>query len=92
MNINFKNVTEVEKARRKIDVQELHLIKKILQEGIDANIFNIQNKDITAMMIQFALRGVEIPYIKDSIRNKLKNNRENIINFLLRALKKETSE
>jgi AcrR family transcriptional regulator len=84
----FNNVMEVEKARRRIDIQELQIIRRILQEGVDKDIFFIENIDITAMMIHFGLRGVEIPYIKDSIQDKLKSNRENIIKFLLRGLKK----
>lgn len=84
----FRDVHEVEKARRKIDAEEMLLIKQILQEGIDKNMFYVENIDITVMMIQFSLRGVEIPYTRDNIRDKLRSNRENIIKFLLRALKK----
>ena len=84
----FRDVYEVEKARRKIDAEEMILIKKMLQEGIENGMFYVENIDITAMMIQFSLRGVEIPYTRDNIREKLRSNRENIIKFLLRALKK----
>ena len=84
----FRDVYEVEKARRKIDAEEMILIKRMLQEGIDKDMFYVENIDITVMMIQFSLRGVEIPYTRDNIREKLRSNRENIIKFLLRALKK----
>ena len=84
----FNNLMEVEKARRKIDIEEQKIIKEILQEGIDKNIFYVESIDITVMMIQFALRGVEVPYVKDNIREKLRKNRENIIKFLLRGLKR----
>ena len=84
----FNNLVEVEKARRKIDIEELKIIKKILQEGIDKDIFRVESIEITVMMIHFALRGIEVPYIKDNIREKLRKNRENIIKFLLRGLKK----
>lgn len=83
----FNDVVEVEKARRKIDIEEQKIIKKILQEGIEKNVFFVENIEITVMMIQFSLRGVEVPYIKDNIREKLRSNRENIIKFLLRGLK-----
>ena len=84
----FNNLAEVEKARRKMDAEEQKFIQKILQEGIDKGVFYTENIDITVIMIQFALRGSEVPYIKDNIREKLRSNRENIINFLLRALRK----
>ena len=84
----FRDVYEVEKARRKIDAEEMILIKRILQEGVDKDLFFVENIDITVMMIQFSLRGVEIPYTRDNIREKLRSNRENIIKFLLRALRK----
>lgn len=84
----FQDVSEVEKARKKIDIQELQMIKKILKEGVDKKVFQIENIDITAMMIHFGLRGVEIPYIKDNIREKLRSNRINITKFLLKGLKK----
>ncbi|MDR0873697.1 MAG: TetR/AcrR family transcriptional regulator [Prevotellaceae bacterium] len=84
----FNNVTEVERARRKIDIEEQKIIRKILQEGVEKGIFYMENIDITVMMIQFSLRGVEVPYIKDNIREKLRKNRENIIQFLLRGLKR----
>jgi AcrR family transcriptional regulator len=84
----FNNVTEVERARRKIDIEEQKIIRKILQEGVEKGIFYMENIEITVMMIQFSLRGVEVPYIKDNIREKLRSNRENIIKFLLRGLKR----
>ena len=84
----FNNLLEVEKVRRKIDIEEQKIIKKILQEGVEKNMFYIENINITVMMIQFALRGVEVPYIKDNIREKLRINRGSIIKFLLRGLKK----
>ena len=84
----FNNAMEVERVRRKIDIEEQKIIRKILQEGVEKGIFYTENIDITVMMIQFSLRGVEVPYIKDNIREKLRKNRENIIKFLLRGLKR----
>ena len=82
----FQDVATVEKCRKKIDIQELQIIKNILKEGVEKSYFHVENVDITAMMIHFGLRGIEIPYIKDNIREKLKNNRINITKFLLRGL------
>ncbi len=82
----FRNIYEVEKARRPIDMKEIRMIRSILEEGAEQNIFNIQNPQWAAMMILYSLKGVEAPYLKQNIGRYINDNRPLIINAIFNGL------
>ena len=64
----------IEKAREKDFHQEIKIIKNILKEGIEKNIFVIQDVELTSFAIISALRGLEYPWsIKISLPEIEKN-------------------
>ena len=84
----FNDVQEVEKVRRRLDIQNIRIIKKILGEGVEQQIFDIRDLDMAAMLIHYALRGIEIPYTKDFTRRKLNANRMEVVHFLVKGFRK----
>ena len=60
----FRDIWQVEKARKKFSIQETVLIKHILDDGIREGIFEIPDTDATAYIIHQALKGLEVPYIR----------------------------
>jgi AcrR family transcriptional regulator len=84
----FNDVQEVEKVRRRLDIQNIKIIKKILAEGVEQQLFDIRDLDMAAMLIHYAMRGIEIPYTKDSTRRKLNANRMEVVNFLVKGFRK----
>lgn len=64
----------IEKAREKDFYQEIKSVKNILNEGIENNIFVIQDAELTSFAIISALKGLEYPWsIKVSLPDIEKN-------------------
>jgi AcrR family transcriptional regulator len=82
----LKDIYEVEKARRPIDLKEIRMLKQILEAGKIAGIFKIESSQWTAMMILYALKGFEGPYLNNAISAYIKEHRERIIHHLLYGL------
>lgn len=59
----FRDIMRVENVRRKFDIKEIELIKTILIEGVQKKVFGIQNIDMTAKIIHYCVKGIEVPYI-----------------------------
>jgi len=86
-SVFFNNILEVTKARQKINSYELAFLRRILQEGIDKKVFFIDNIDIASQMILYALQGIEVPYTRVRIRDRIRKNKNGIVRFFLRSLK-----
>jgi len=82
----YTNHEEMERARRPIDYKEIRLIKEILNRGRIEGVFDIHDPNWTAMLILYAMKGIEPPYLKQSIGNYLDIHKDNIINMILRGL------
>lgn len=60
----FRDVVQLEHARRRLDVRELSILRSILQQGIDEGTFEIENASVVAVTIHYALRGLDLPNIR----------------------------
>ena len=60
----FRDVIQLEHARRRIDVRELTILRSILQQGIEEGTFEIDNASVVAVTIHYALRGLDVPNIR----------------------------
>lgn len=60
----FRNIVLVERARLRFDSQEILLLQKILKEGIQSGVFKVFDSRFTAVLIHYALKGMEVPYIR----------------------------
>jgi len=60
----FHDSWNVAKVRKRYNLQEIALIKKILTDGIEEGIFNIPDVETTTLLIHYALKGLEVPYIR----------------------------
>ncbi len=60
----FRNIWEVEKFRKKFDIQEMEILRAILKQGVDEGIFSISNVEVTALALHYSLRGLDVPYIR----------------------------
>ena len=83
----FKNAGQVELVRRQLDVREKMLLKSILSEGMEQKVFNIQDPEFVALMVHYALKGFEVPYIRGELENLMTKKKDPIINFLFYGLK-----
>ena len=83
----FKDIYEVERARKKIDKAELELIKGILKEGVETGAFREMDVEIISIVILYALKGLEIPYIKQKINFENKRNMDDVLEFIFKGIK-----
>ena len=82
----FRNIYEVEKARRSIDIKEIRRIKEIMDEGIRLGIFQIHSTQWAAMMMLYSLKGLEAPYLKNNIGTYIRDHRNIIIKTLFEGM------
>lgn len=88
----FRDIYEVERTRRKIDIQEIELIKSILREGIEKNLFKRMNVELSSIIILYALKGLEVPYIRENMGIEFEKNKNSIVDFVLAGIKLPTSK
>ena len=60
----FHDNWHVAKVRKGYNLREIALIKNILSSGIEEGVFNIPDVETTALLIHYALKGLEVPYIR----------------------------
>ncbi len=82
----FHDIYEVERTRRKINVKEIAIIKKILVEGIDKKVFKRMDPDLSSTIIFYALKGLEVPYIRQNISEEFEKNKSSIVEFVLQGI------
>lgn len=51
----------IERVRKKYDREEHITVRKILEEGVGRNVFNVQDPSLAATVICIAMKGLEIP-------------------------------
>jgi len=52
-------------------VKEIALIKNILAEGIEKKVFKRMEPNLSAMIIFYAIKGLEVPYIRQNISERI---------------------
>lgn len=57
--------------RKDFDRKEVVLFRRILREGKEANLFDIDNVEITADILHYCIKGIEVPYIRGQIGEEL---------------------
>lgn len=87
----FHDIYEVERKRRKVDVKEIALIRSIIAEGIEKNIFKRMDLDLSSIIIFYAIKGMEVPYIRQNISSDFEKNKNSIVEFVFMGIKKNCS-
>ncbi|NLO70212.1 MAG: TetR/AcrR family transcriptional regulator [Porphyromonadaceae bacterium] len=83
----FRDIYEVERSRRKMDIIELGLIKDILREGISKREFINLDVEAISVIILYSLKGLEIPYIRESFSTEFEENKNKILDFIFSGMK-----
>lgn len=82
----FRNIVEVEKVRRKLDQKEVVMLAQLLRDGQEQGLFFVKDIRHTAQILQQALKGLEVPYIRETVLNR-KKQIQHIFDFLFYGLK-----
>lgn len=67
----FQDISLVERARLRFDIQETRSIQKILREGVVASEFEVADTRFMAILLHNSLKGLEVPYIKGQLSRKI---------------------
>lgn len=67
----FRDIWRVEAMRKHFDQTEMVLFCRILEEGKMQGYFDIDNVDITADILHYCIKGIEVPYIRGQIGEDL---------------------
>jgi len=84
----FMDIYAVERARRPVDVKEIGFIRDILTDGVEKRIFKRMDVDLSAVIILYAIKGLEVPYIRQNINSVFEKNKNSIVDFVLTGIKK----
>ncbi len=63
----FQDIMLVEKVRKRFDRKEMGILRRVLNEGVKKGVFHIEYVGLTAQIIHYCLKGLEVPYIKDTL-------------------------
>lgn len=67
----FRDIWRVETMRKYFDNNEIKLFREVLKEGKDQGLFDIDNVEITADILHYCIKGIEVPYIRGQIGEDL---------------------
>lgn len=67
----FRDIWRVEAMRKEFDRKEIALFRRVLHEGKEQNFFDIDNVEITADILHYCIKGIEVPYIRGQIGEEL---------------------
>jgi len=85
----FHDIYEVERKRRTIDVKEIALIRSIISEGVEKGIFKRMDLDLSSIIIFYAIKGLEVPYIRQNISVEFEKNKNSIVEFVFQGIKRK---
>lgn len=67
----FRDIWRVEAMRKYFDNSEIKLFREVLREGKEQGLFDIDNVEITADILHYCIKGIEVPYIRGQIGEDL---------------------
>lgn len=69
----FRDIWRVEAMRKYFDNNEIKLFREVLREGKEQGLFDIDNVEITADILHYCIKGIEVPYIRGQIGEDLED-------------------
>lgn len=90
----FRDIWRVEKVRKKFDAKEIQLFHQVLQEGQEIGAFHLDDVEMTAELMHYCLKGIEVPYIRGRIGPNLdmETRKKYVAGIVLGALGKTENQ
>lgn len=87
----FRDIFRVENVRKTFDKKEISFLKIILDEGVESNEFEVLDTMKTARILHFALKGLEVPYIRGVMTQNPKDSidRDTVANLIFTGITKK---
>ena len=77
-----------EKIRERYFHKEMDMMKAILEEGVERNIFDIDDIGLTTFAILTALKGLEYPWMINTTMPEIEENLEKLLEILFNGIVK----
>ena len=84
----FRDIYEVQRSRRRIDIIEQKILKKILDDGVAQHIFDIEDTYLASLITLYALKGLETPFTRKKMSNYVEGRQGQIIKSIFYGIKK----
>jgi len=83
---NLDHFDFIEEIRANYDREELAILRLILYHGTRKKVFNVKNSEYTALAIQTALKGLEVPLFWKKKEHNIENRLEAVLNVLFNGI------
>lgn len=84
----LSNLEFIEQIRKSYDLDEVRVVTGIIQEGIDAGKFSVEDPHLSAVAIVTAMKGLEVPLFINKEHGNFEVRLGNLINFLFYGIVK----
>ncbi|HOW40403.1 MAG TPA: TetR/AcrR family transcriptional regulator [Bacteroidales bacterium] len=78
----------IEEIRNKYDKEEIKIVADIIQQGINAGKFNVDDAELSAIAIVTAMKGLEVPLFLNKEHRNIETRLTSLINFLFYGIVK----
>ncbi len=87
----FRDIFRVENVRKTFDKKEIDFLRRILDEGIESGEFEMVDSVKTARILHFALKGLEVPYIRGVMNPNSSDtiDRTTVANIIFKGITKK---
>lgn len=85
----FQNQNLVERVRRRLDFSERNYLRALLEEGVANGTIDVADTTLAALVLQSALKGMELPYIRDEFALEIAKKKDLLSAFLRRGFEKK---
>jgi AcrR family transcriptional regulator len=84
----FRDIWRVEAVRKKFDDKEIQVIRALLEEGQEKGVFYFDDAQMTAELLHYCIKGIEVPYIRGLVGAGIDSEirKKYIANIVSRAL------
>ncbi|MBP8960298.1 MAG: TetR/AcrR family transcriptional regulator, partial [Bacteroidales bacterium] len=83
---NLDHFEFIEKIRSKYDLEELAILRLIIYDGKKKNVFKVDDSEYTAMAVQTALKGLEVPLFWEKREVDIEHRVNALMNILFHGI------
>ena len=71
----FRDIWKVQSVRKKFDLKEICIFRQLLRDGKEKGLFDMEDTDIVADILHYCVKGIEVPYLRGQIGEKLQDGK-----------------
>jgi len=79
----------IDNIRKKYDNDEINMVQEILRDGVNRNVFKIEDTYLAATAIVTAMKGLEIPLFWENNDRRLEDRQQDLLNILFYGIVKQ---